>query len=335
MRAFGFVLISVGVAYLLYAFNMNVSVSTPSTYVPGYGSVGGGNVANLDLMARRQNHLIVAALITIIGVILSLFGSREEQIGSAAPIPSEDRIEPFTGDRDLSSDAYRMWLAKAYAVSRNDVFERFVMGESTFASLDEALAAAHVQEQAKIEEGEVVAEKIRLQHEERQEATRIEAERADAEWKKFRPKLICGVVLATITLYAVIFLSQETMGQREARLAKVRAAQIELIKTTEAKFGVSLPQDATKIVVSNDISDWDFICSGAKIGSLLKFSTGSTKEQVKNDFAKSLGQGHSKYEVLPENFDWNWEKKGQHYELTMFSEMLPTEASLCMTASSK
>jgi hypothetical protein len=57
MRGFGYFFIFVGIAYLIFAFNMDVSVSTSSTYIPGLGSVGGGEVANLDLMARRQNHL--------------------------------------------------------------------------------------------------------------------------------------------------------------------------------------------------------------------------------------------------------------------------------------
>ena len=335
MRAFGLLMIAVGVAYLLYAFNMDVSVSTPSTYVPGYGSVGGGSVANLDLMSRRQNHLIVAALITIIGVILSLFGSRTVQAESVAAIPNENRSQPFTGDRDLASDAYRMWLAKSYGVSRNEVFERFVMGESTFASLDEALAAAHVQEQTKIEEGEAMAEKIRLQREERQEIARIEAERADAEWKKFKPKLAVGSVLASIFIFSIIFLSRETPEQRSARLAKEQALHAELIKTTEVSFGIILPNDASKIVVSKDIGDWAFLCGGSKNGSLLKFTTGWTKEQIKSALTKTLGPGRSEYEVLPDNFDWNWDKKERHYELTMFSEAPPIEANLCMTVASK
>ncbi|MFM5906220.1 MAG: hypothetical protein ACKOPO_01305, partial [Novosphingobium sp.] len=65
MKIFGYILIVIGAAYLILAFNMDVAISTPSTYVPGYGDVGGGAVANLDLMARRQNHLMVAGLITL------------------------------------------------------------------------------------------------------------------------------------------------------------------------------------------------------------------------------------------------------------------------------
>jgi hypothetical protein len=37
----------------------------------------------------------------------------------------------FEGERYLSQDAYRLWLADEYQIKRNDVFDRFVMGDAT------------------------------------------------------------------------------------------------------------------------------------------------------------------------------------------------------------
>lgn len=62
MRFAGIVLIAVGILYGVIAFNMDVSV--------GYR-----NIANLDAMETRQNHLMVACVITLIGVILYVFGN--------------------------------------------------------------------------------------------------------------------------------------------------------------------------------------------------------------------------------------------------------------------
>ena len=44
--------------------------------------------------------------------------------------------------RDLSSDAYKLYLAKKYSIERNDVFEKFVCDEKLFSTLDEALIHA-------------------------------------------------------------------------------------------------------------------------------------------------------------------------------------------------
>ena len=44
--------------------------------------------------------------------------------------------------RDLSSDAYKLYLAKKYSIERNDVFEKFVCNERLFSTLDEALIHA-------------------------------------------------------------------------------------------------------------------------------------------------------------------------------------------------
>ena len=45
--------------------------------------------------------------------------------------------------RDLSSDAYKLYLAKKYSIERNDVFEKFVCDEKLFSTLDEALIHAN------------------------------------------------------------------------------------------------------------------------------------------------------------------------------------------------
>ncbi|MGH6785751.1 MAG: hypothetical protein ACREBO_02885 [Novosphingobium sp.] len=333
MRGFGLGLIAIGVVYLLIAFNMDVSVATSATYIPGYGSVGGGDVANLDLMARRQNHLIVAALITLIGVMLAIFGGRTASGEAAGPMSATNRDPVFSGERDLASDPYRLWLAKSYAVSRNDVFDRFVMGDATFSTLDEALANAHAQEQQKIEAAEAAAELNRIAQEERREAVRIETERADAEFARLWPKLIVGTVLAVVAIILIILMTRETPEERTARLAKEETNRVELLASVEERFAVALPPDAKNLILNDKVSDQGYLCSDAKDGTLITFSTDLTKEDLKDHLTKSLGRGSSEYEsLLPDNFDWKWDRERKHYELSMFSEGLPTEAKLCVTA---
>lgn len=331
MRAFGFVLIAIGVAYLLYAFNMDVSVSTPSTYVPGYGSVGGGNVANLDLMSRRQNHLIVAALITLIGVMLAVFGQQSATPAGTADSTAAASVSPFVGLRDLKSDAYRLWLAKTYVIVRNDVFDKFVMADDTFSDLDKALAKAHAIELEKIANVEAQAERQRLAFEERVATAKAEMERADKQWARNKPRVIVGGVLAIMAITLLIYFQMETPEQRTARLAREKAAQIELVNSVEKRFLVRLPSDASQIQVKEKADDMSFLCDGNKDGTILTFMTGMNRETVRDSLVNALGKGSQKYVSLPDNFDWVWDKKQHHYELSMFSESPPTEVNLCMT----
>ena len=53
----------------------------------------------------------------------------------------------FLGDRDLSNDAYKIFLSKKYDIQKNDVFSKFVCQENMFPTIDEALIYAHDFEQ--------------------------------------------------------------------------------------------------------------------------------------------------------------------------------------------
>lgn len=46
----------------------------------------------------------------------------------------------FSGERDLSSDRYRVWLTQRYDITRNETLGRYVVGGDSFETLDEALA---------------------------------------------------------------------------------------------------------------------------------------------------------------------------------------------------
>lgn len=330
MKAFGFLLTCAGVIYLFFAFNMDVSVSTTSTYVPGYGSIGGGDVANLDLMARRQNHLIIASLMTLIGAIMAIFGPSETRpISSNNPILPESEQSNFDGEHDLSSDAYRLWLAKHHRIERNDVFDRFVMGEKTFDTLDAALAHAHDIEIQIIADAREKQERRDAQIAAEKEAARLAAEKADAEWKENRPKIIIGIIIVIGLAIAAYFLFRETPEERNARLLREKADRVELVESVEKQFGISLPEDASNIKVTENAASYAFLCDNEKTGTLLEFETASTEEAVKNLFAKTLGDGRVKYEYS-EKFDWTWRKNKARYELSSFAEAPPTDVNLCM-----
>ncbi len=136
MRPVGFGLIAIGVIWLLIAFNMDTSVEVPSTYF------GSSRVENIGLIAQRQNHLMVAGLVTLIGTLLVIFGG-QRQPPEAVAIAINPAANRPPMERDLSSDAYRLWLAEKYDIKRNELFDRYVMNQQTYADLESALKGAH------------------------------------------------------------------------------------------------------------------------------------------------------------------------------------------------
>lgn len=333
MKAWGWAIAAAGIAYLIIALNMDVSVSTPSTYVPDYGSVGGGEVANLDLMARRQNHVIVASLITLIGVLMGIFGKSISEAGERTSTVTPSAEVEFDGERDPSSDGYRLWLAKTYGIARNDVFDRFVMGEQIFETLDDALLSAHASEQEKLRRAEEARTAREAKEAERQAQNEAIAAEAAAEWERTKPKMIAGFIIAAAVVAGAIFVLKETPEEREARLAKEAAEESARLAKIEDDFDVVLPEGA-RDVVAREVDDYGFLCSDkARETTLLEFKTNSTAEEIRDGFAKRLGEGQSEYAYSDDAGHWRWENDGTQWTLTIFGPEVgreQNEVNLCM-----
>jgi hypothetical protein len=52
----------------------------------------------------------------------------------------------FNGNKDLSNDAYKLYLLDAYSIKKNDVLEKFICMDKIFPTVDEAIAFAAVEE---------------------------------------------------------------------------------------------------------------------------------------------------------------------------------------------
>lgn len=197
MRQFGHLLLAGGLIGLVYALNLETSVEVTT------GMFGTQQIQNIGLMADRQNLLIVAALVTLTGVLISVFGSSHENrlIGSAELIKKAKSPPP---DRDLANDAYRLWLAEKYAIQRNELFDRFVLRDQMYSSLDTALAAAHnldCEESFFSETQSIIDDEVRNYHIDQYEANlRIRSRLM----KKLRPVVFFVIVGIAPILYFVI-----------------------------------------------------------------------------------------------------------------------------------
>ncbi|KER01508.1 zinc ribbon domain-containing protein [Photorhabdus temperata] len=69
MKGLGCFLLAIGLVWIFIAFNMDVSVAT------GYGD----RVNNIGLIASRQNHILLGAFISFCGLMMVIFGGRNQQ----------------------------------------------------------------------------------------------------------------------------------------------------------------------------------------------------------------------------------------------------------------
>ena len=218
MRAIGIVLTGIGVIWLLIAFNFYTGVETE------YGAV-----ENLGLIARRQNHLFVAGLVTLIGALLTIFGhaSAIQAVKGGVPESGQAALEAPT-ERDLASDPYRLWLAQKYSIARNELFSRFVFGQQTFNSLDDALIAAHDLETKALEvaarEDAGIAEGLLIAENERQVRYEEEQARYKAQDRKFLMRLSIGGGIVLIISAPFLFSAvKDAAALRETdRLAEAK-----------------------------------------------------------------------------------------------------------------
>lgn len=104
MRTLGIILTAVGLTWALLAWNMNTVVETKDSYV-GSLYIPSQKVHNLGLIESRRNHLMLASVTVIAGILLFGFGvlsgrnaERNEEQSSESRLGSVDTLPPlYTG----------------------------------------------------------------------------------------------------------------------------------------------------------------------------------------------------------------------------------------------
>lgn len=304
MRVWGVWLIFVGVIWLVIAFNMDTSV------VSYRGMYGADRVENIGLIARRQNHLMVASLITLIGTLMTIFGSgRTGERASSTEVPNFQVANTPPCERDLSLDAYRLWLAAKYDIKKNEVFDSFIYDDQIFKSLDDALKHAHAQEEALLAE---IEEKLIAKKEEeirRSAALNIELERQAVNGRKFAIILvIIPIILSAGFMYRGYKKTKNDISSKEEKVF----AYNEISKNWQ----FNKPEDWEILSVINvkdsynENSKW---CK-YKAGALVKFKSPISLDSGKENF-KILDN------ILPNsknpygNHSGEYEYKAREYEL--------------------
>lgn len=255
-------------------------------------------------------------------IIVALLNPPKTSIQPAVdPMRPEKTSNDFFGERSFTSDPYRLWLADRYLIKRNDVFDRFVLQDKTFETLDAALAYAHDLETAK-QEREMLELSARI------EIARIEAEKAAVERQKDKRNNLIGWVVVVI-FFAGMFLVFLNEGRKQT--AREAQEKSELSAKLKNEFGFEIPENADRIQWTKAEGGDSYWCKGADNGKLLIFFSKSSPKEITENFTKQLGAGSpmSLYNK-GESFNTTWKKKNITYFLTIVEGEPMSNAFFCL-----
>ena len=275
-----------------------------------FGAVGVAIASNKNVDGLAG--FLLGAFLGPIGlIIVALLNPSRAVTSSAANGDSrKEHNVDFVGERSFTSDAYRLWLADRYKIQRNDVFDRFVIGDRTFETLDAALAYCYDEEDKKVKKAELEQERAAS------EKAALEAERQRDKWKNKVGWALVGIVFLGFCVFAYIDNSAQKRIESSERLA--------LIREVEDRFKISIPTDAEAITVNEKYTSY---CDSDQ-GTELQFTSNLTAQEIKDQFSKTLGAGKVDFERSA-MLRWKWLESGVRYQSTTFSGYKRTY--LCMT----
>ncbi len=124
MRNAGFFILTVGIIWLLVALNMDTSIAT------GYG----GRVNNIGLMASKQNHIVIGGLITLCGLLISIFCKPNQSYTMVkcpfcAEVINRDAVKCKHCGSDVSEFTKKIEMPKISGLNTEDIVIKNADGE--------------------------------------------------------------------------------------------------------------------------------------------------------------------------------------------------------------
>lgn len=270
------------------------------------------------------------ALIAAVGVPPLTKSSQPEEAKLDELKPAE--AVAFSGERALSNDAYKLWLAANYAIKRNELFDSFVLGDRIFPELEEALAYAHSQELEAIAAAEAAAiakaEAEELERQMREQQMAQAAAKAAEDRRRFWRGEVWIVAALPIlgggAFFAVlVYLNKNNVDQINQKISN----RIAVEKTLDS-FGLPLIDESSD---HQPEADLPALCSGLsnKNRRVLSFVTTSVAGNV--DYIYSEAAREKGYEKSPSLYGWVYRHSdGRMFKVNAVREADETEVSLCL-----
>ena len=133
-------------------------------------------------------------------IVFLLPRDTQTQVANAESTPAS-KPTSSRPERNLDSDAYKIWLGKQYAITKNDLFDKYECDEKLFATLDEALIYAHdleVQNSALEKPAAIDYELVEAKIKEKEERRKLE----NQIWQD--PVFLSFFVMAVIGIFWVV-----------------------------------------------------------------------------------------------------------------------------------
>ena len=97
----------------------------------------------------RGDFLVMGLLLSFGGGFLKYLSTQAVTVESPVVVDKEktDRIETnqykFTGEKKLDNETYQLYLVDKYDIKKNDTMEKYVLNNTPYPDLQEALKVAH------------------------------------------------------------------------------------------------------------------------------------------------------------------------------------------------
>ena len=97
----------------------------------------------------RGDFLMMGLLLSFGGGFLKYLSTQAVTVESPVVVDKEktDRIETnqykFTGEKKLDNETYQLYLVDKYDINKNDTMEKYVLNNTPYPDLQEALKVAH------------------------------------------------------------------------------------------------------------------------------------------------------------------------------------------------
>lgn len=167
-------------------------------------------------------------------------------------------------ERDLTLDAYQLWLAAKYNVTKNELFGRFVLRDQTFADLEGALAAAHAFEEAHLDKLAEQEDERRLRTDKLVAQQKEQAAKDAAIFRKIIVPALAALACGGMGLAYISYKASKKLGDTQREHQNSIEKMKNQFNSEISQYGIEYPPrdistNSPRVIYSSKINGKTFI----------------------------------------------------------------------------